>query len=99
MSGRDFGKIDIFDNHTTVEIPEAESEYIIDSTNPMKINGHHVEVKLVSGSGYKENFRRNDIGKNKKKFDRKKATYGSRKKSEVVSDYIPNRKKRTKKRH
>lgn len=99
MSGRDFGKIDIFDNHTTVEIPEAESEYIIDSTNPMKINGHHVEVKLVSGSGYKENFRRNDIVRNKKKFDRKKAAYGSRKKSEVVSDYIPNRKKRTKKRH
>ena len=44
MSGRDFGKIDIFDTHTTVEVPEAESDYIIDSTNPMKINGHQVEV-------------------------------------------------------
>ncbi|MBQ6034964.1 MAG: DEAD/DEAH box helicase, partial [Ruminococcus sp.] len=49
MTGRDFGKIDIFDEHTTVEVPETECEYIIDSTDSMKINGNKVEVKLYKG--------------------------------------------------
>ncbi len=95
MSGRDFGKIDIFDNHTTVEVPESESEYILDSTNPMKINGHQVEVKLYSGkptgafSGRKRPER-------KQEFDRRKKAYGNRKKSDVFSDYVPNRRKRAK---
>ena len=35
----------------------------------------------------------------KPRFDRKKSAYGNRKKAEIYSDYIPNRKKRTKKRH
>lgn len=103
MSGKDFGKIDIFDNHTTVEIPAAESDYIIESTNPMKINGHQVSVKLWDGSSSKEkrfdkSFRR-DSKDAKPKADRKKMAYGSKKKSEVYSDYIPNRRSRTKKRH
>lgn len=98
MSGRDFGKIDIYDNHTTVEVPEAESDYILDSTNPMKINGHTVEVKLLTDSRSKERSRYSDHG-SKPKFDRRKTAYGSRKKKEVIADYIPNRKKRMKKRH
>lgn len=98
MSGRDFGKIDIYDNHTTVEVPEAESDYIIDSTNPMKINGHTVEVRLLTDSRSKDRSRYSDHS-GKPKFDRCKTAYGSRKKKEVVTDYIPNRKKRMKKRH
>lgn len=98
MSGRDFGKIDIYDTHTTVEVPEAESDYIIDSTNPMKINGHPVEVRLLTESRSKEKKRYSDTSA-KPKFDRRKTAYGSRKKKEVIADYIPNRKKRTKKRH
>lgn len=93
MSGRNFGKIDIFDTHTTVEIPENEKDYILDSTNPMKINGNKVEVKLYKGAELKN--RRPE----KPKFDRKARAYGSRKKADVFSDYIPDRKKRTKKRH
>lgn len=54
MSGQDFGKIDIYDTHTTVEVPESEYDYILDSTNPMKINGHKVEVKLYKGGSSKE---------------------------------------------
>ena len=50
MPGRDFGKIDIFENHTTVEVPETESDYIIDSMNFIKINGHQVQVKLYNKS-------------------------------------------------
>lgn len=103
MSGQDFGKIDIYDNHTTVEVPEAEYDYIIDSTNPMKINGHKVDVKLYKGdsSGEKPR-RRNDgysSGGKKGKPDRRKSAYGNRQKTDIFRDYIPDRKKRTKKRH
>ncbi len=94
MTGKDFGKIDIFDEHTTVEVPEAEFEYIIDSTDSMKINGNKVEVKL-----YKGGERRSRRPDEKPRFDRKKTAYGNRKKSDIYTDYIPDRKKRTKKRH
>ncbi len=98
MSGRDFGKIDIYDAHTTVEVPEAESDYIIDSTNPMRINGHPVEVKLLTDDRINEKQARREKS-SKPAFDRRRTAYGSRKKQDVFSDYIPNRKKRTKKRH
>lgn len=98
MSGRDFGKIDIFDTHTTVEVPEAEKDYILDSTNPMKINGNKVEVKLYNGSVAVIRGKRPESS-SKPRFDRKKSAYGNKKKSEIYNDYIPNRKKRTKKRH
>ncbi|WP_028517422.1 DEAD/DEAH box helicase [Ruminococcus flavefaciens] len=98
MTGKDFGKIDIFNDHTTVEVPEAESEYIIESTDSIKINGNKVEVKLYKGGEnlVRRGSRRPD---DKPRFDRKKAAYGSKNKSEIYSDYIPNRKKRMKKRH
>ncbi|MDE6102275.1 MAG: DbpA RNA binding domain-containing protein, partial [Ruminococcus sp.] len=98
MSGRDFGKIDIFDTHTTVEVPETEKDYILDSTNPMKINGNKVEVKLYNGSVAVIRGKRPESS-GKPRFDRKKSAYGNKKKSEIYNDYIPNRKKRTKKRH
>ena len=97
MTGKDFGKIDIFDEHTTVEVPETEYEYIIDSTDSMKINGNKVEVKLYKGG--ESGFRRSRRPDDKPHFDRKKAAYGGKKKSKIYSDYIPNRKKRMKKRH
>ena len=98
MTGKDFGKIDIFNEHTTVEVPEAESEYIIECTDSIKINGIKVEVKLYKGG---ENFVRRGSRRpdDKPHFDRKKSAYGGKKKSEIYSDYIPNRKKRMKKRH
>lgn len=98
MSGRDFGKIDIYDTHTTVEVPESESDYIIDSTNPMRINGHPVEVKLLKEDNIRDKKVRRDKAQ-KPAFGRRKSAYGNRKKQDVFSDYIPNRKKRTKKRH
>jgi len=97
MTGKDFGKIDIFDEHTTVEVPEAECEYIIDSTDSIKINGNKVEVKLYKGNSFSDH--RNRRNNEKPRFDRKKSAYGSKKKSDIYSDYIPNRQKRTKKRH
>ena len=86
MSGRDFGKIDIFDTHTTVEIPETEKEYILDSTNPMKINGNKVEVKLYKGTEVKN--RRPDM-RDKPKFDRKTRAYGNRKKIRRLQRLYP----------
>lgn len=101
MSGQDFGKIDIFDTHTTVEVPESEYDYILDSTNSMKINGHKVEVKLYKGGSKEKSHSRDRIRNSdrKPKPDRKKSAYGNRKKTEIFGDYTPNRRKRTKKRH
>lgn len=49
MPGRSFGKIDIYDKHTTVEVPEAETEHVISSMHEGKINGKKVSVKLYEG--------------------------------------------------
>lgn len=57
MSGKEFGKIDIFDKHTTVEIPEDDSDYILGSMESVKINGHKVNVKLCdNNTGYQKNI-------------------------------------------
>jgi ATP-dependent RNA helicase DeaD len=62
LSGSDFGKIDIYDQYTTVEVPKEESAFIIDSMQQEKINGHKVSVKLhEERSGKHESFgKRND---------------------------------------
>ncbi|MDD6345448.1 MAG: DEAD/DEAH box helicase [Oscillospiraceae bacterium] len=93
LSGRDFGKIDIFDKHTTVEIPEAETDYILDSMKSAKINGHKVEVKLYDGKSksakpLKDDFRN---GKPQKKF--KQSSKGR------YSESSPKKTHRIKKRH
>ncbi len=98
MSGKDFGKIDIYDDHTTVEVPESEYDYIIESTNPMKINGHQVEVKLYKG-GREKSGGKQVYSERRGRPDRKRSAYGSRNRSEVFKDYTPDRRKRTKKRH
>lgn len=46
LSGKNFGKIDIFDSHTTVEVPKDSQEFVIDSMSGGKINGNKVTVKL-----------------------------------------------------
>ena len=99
MSGQDFGKIDIYDSHTTVEVPEAETDYILDSTNPMKINGHPVEVRLYTGSDHKSDRREKPFRKGSGRPDRRKSAYKGKQKNDIFGDYIPNRKKRMKKRH
>ena len=106
MSGKDFGKIDIYDEHTTVEVPESEYEYVLESTNPMKINGNKVEVKLWDGksSGRGSDSRRRDRrddrgGSHGRSFDRKKSAYGKRGRSDVWRDHTSNRKNRVKNKH
>ncbi len=57
MSGKSFGKIDIFDKHTTVEVPDSEKDYVIESMNNGKINGNRVTVKLYEGKERSGNFK------------------------------------------
>ncbi|MCM1023389.1 MAG: DEAD/DEAH box helicase [Prevotella sp.] len=49
MPGRNFGKIDIYDRFTTVEVPEADKEHVIDSMTGTKINGQKIRIKLYEG--------------------------------------------------
>ena len=49
MPGKSFGKIDIFDRFTTVEVPEADKEHILDSMAGTKINGQKITVKPYEG--------------------------------------------------
>lgn len=45
MAGNEFGKIDIHDQYTTVEVPETETDFVIDSMQNEKINGKAVAVR------------------------------------------------------
>lgn len=65
MSGKDFGKIDIHDRHTTVEVPDSESGYIIDSMKNSRINGNKVTVRLYEPSGRNRNYREKNSGRGK----------------------------------
>ncbi|MGN1137362.1 MAG: DEAD/DEAH box helicase [Oscillospiraceae bacterium] len=49
MPGKSFGKIDIFDKFTTVEVPEADKEHILDSMTGTKINGQKITIKPYEG--------------------------------------------------
>lgn len=59
MSGKSFGKIDIFDRHTTVEVPDADKDFVIESMNNGKINGNKVTVKLYEGRERSSSSRKN----------------------------------------
>lgn len=96
MSGKDFGKIDIFDKYTTVEIPSAETDYIIDVMNNSKINGYKVEVKVYEGKS--KDFRSEKSGKSdsRREKNNRKGKYSSKGR---YQDSSPKKVHRTKKRH
>lgn len=79
MSGKDFGKIDIHDRHTTVEVPDSESGYIIDSMKNSRINDNKVTVRLYEPSGRNRNYREKNSGRGKKGPNRN-GGYGNGKK-------------------
>lgn len=80
MSGKSFGKIDIYDKFTTVEVPEEDKEHVIKSMSGGKINGQRVTVKLYegrkndrSGRPYKQDSRRrNDPRRNDGRNDNRR---------------------------
>jgi len=74
MAGKCFGKIDIYDRFTTVEVPEADKEHVIEAMTNTKINGQKIKIKLYEGrenrdrrfngkkSGYKRPRRNSSAG-------------------------------------
>ena len=49
MPGKSFGKIDIYDKFTTVEVPEADTDHVLDSMTGTKINGQKITIKRYEG--------------------------------------------------
>ncbi|MDE5993683.1 MAG: DbpA RNA binding domain-containing protein, partial [Oscillospiraceae bacterium] len=75
MAGKNFGKIDIYDRFTTVEVPEADKEHIIDSMTGTKINGQKIKIKLYEGKDNrdsKDKDRRDYRGDRKRDFKRQR---------------------------
>lgn len=68
LTGKSFGKIDIYDRFTTVEVPEADKEHILDAMTGTKINGQKITVKPYDGrSGY------SDTGKDYRNLQKKRS--------------------------
>lgn len=65
LAGKSFGRIDIYDKFTTVEVPEADKEHVLDSMTGTKINGHKIKIKLYEGG------REQADGKDRRRYDRK----------------------------
>lgn len=68
LSGKNFGKIDIFDSHTTVEVPKDNQEFVVHSLTGGRINGNKVTVRLYDGN---RNNNKNNNSHNKKYSTRK----------------------------
>ncbi|MGN0592448.1 MAG: DEAD/DEAH box helicase [Ruminococcus sp.] len=93
LSGSDFGKIDIYDQYTTVEVPKEEADFIIDSMQSEKINGHKVAVKLHEERNSKqERSRSYRDGNRRAGYDRR--NFGSRGHDKHHSSGSFNRRKR-----
>ena len=49
LSGKSFGKIDIYDRFTTVEVHEDDKAHILETMTGTKINGQKIKIKLYEG--------------------------------------------------
>ena len=47
LSGRDIGKIEIFEDNTTVEIPQEQAEEVLAAMQDCRINGHKVSTSVL----------------------------------------------------
>lgn len=74
MPGKCFGKIDIFDNNTVVEVPEADIEQVIAALDGGKINGNRVSVKKYDSRAYSDGR-----AKGRKAYNRRAATRSKKK--------------------
>jgi ATP-dependent RNA helicase DeaD len=89
LSGKSFGKIDIYDSHTTVEVPKDNHELVINSMKGEKINGNKVTVRLYEGKrkSSNDNKDRSHGDYNRKSND------GNRKRKDFFSFDKPSRNK------
>lgn len=77
LPGSEFGKIDIYDKFTTVEVPKDEADFILDAMNEEKINGHKVAIKIHEERAPKNDRFRGD-NKQRGNRDRSHGRKGSR---------------------
>lgn len=70
ISGKNFGKINIYDNFTTVDVPINKIDYIVNSMKNSKINGKKVTVKKAE---MRKDFR--SFNKNNRKSKNKSRIY------------------------
>jgi len=76
MQGKNFGKIEIFDKYSTVEVPQADLEFIIDAMDNTKVNGKKVTVKLCERKSQEKS---KEKSKDKPRFGRSRDSHeGSR---------------------
>ena len=71
LSGRDIGKIEIFEDNTTVEIPQEQAEEVLSSMQDCRINGKKVRISVLPT----EKRRKGADQKEKFKKDGKKASF------------------------
>lgn len=64
MTGKSFGKIDIYDKFTTVEVPEEDMDHVIDAMNNGKING----IKVTARKFEKKDGDKKSVETNRKPF-------------------------------
>lgn len=74
MAGSDFGKIDIHDQFTTVEVPETELDFVVDAMQNEKINGKKVAVRRYEE---REGGRREELrSRNRASSQRRSSRHG-----------------------
>lgn len=71
ISGKSFGKINIHDNFTTVDVPINKIDYIVNSMKNSKINRNRVIVKKVDMKKDIRNVNKNKKQKNKSQIYKK----------------------------
>lgn len=84
LSGRDIGKIEIFEDNTTVEIPQEQAEDVLAAMQDCRINGRKVRTSVLKNHPAGKRRRtseRNDKGSRRderQKPFRKKPSYSER---------------------
>ena len=89
LSGRDIGKIEIFDDNTTVEVPKDQAEDVLNAMQDCRINGQDVAVSVMKASvkpqrnndnrSYKKNNRRDSYEGKKNRDHKGRGNYVSKK--------------------
>ncbi len=69
MQGKSFGKIEIFDRYSTVEVPQADMEYIIEAMDNTKVNGRRVTVKTCERKNQERTSRAEGRSRDSKRGD------------------------------
>jgi ATP-dependent RNA helicase DeaD len=76
MAGNEFGKIDIHDQFTTVEVPETELDFVVDAMQNEKINGKSVAVRKYEERGGEYGYRGDSRGRNRNGGQRRNSRHG-----------------------